>query len=74
MKWFKEVFLKSLTDGMKVGQSRWITEKQVAVCLRYMKPDPYSPCAHYQMKVDGVWYFLSVQKKGYGKLSISDHL
>jgi hypothetical protein len=74
MKWFKETFLPSLADGMEVGQFRWITEKQTAVCLRYMKPDPYSPCTHYQIKVDGTWYFVSVMKKGYGKLSISDHL
>jgi hypothetical protein len=74
MKWFKETFLPSLTAGMELNQSRWITEKQVAICLRYMKQDPYSSCAHYQIKVDGTWYFVSVMKKGYGKLSISDHL
>ena len=74
MKWFKEVFLPSIASGLNINQSKWITEKQVSICLRYMKPDPYSPCSHYQIKVDNLWYFLSVQKKGYGKLSISDHL
>ena len=72
MKWFKEVFLPSLADGMRINQSRWITEKQVAVCLRYMEQDPYF--CHYRIKVDGIWYFVHVMKKGYGRLTISDHL
>ena len=70
MKWFKTVFLPSLTENMTLNQSRWITEKQVDVCLRYMQPDPWSPCRHYQIKVDGQWYILSVMKKGYGRLTI----
>ena len=74
MKWFKEVFLPSIANGLNLNQSKWITEKQVDVCLRYMKPDPFSPCDHYQIKVDNLWYFVSVQKKGYGRLTISDHL
>ena len=76
MKWFKEVFLPSIADGLTVNHNspRWITEKQVAICLRYMKPDPYSPCDKYQIKVNGIWYFLYVKKKGYGGLYIADHL
>lgn len=73
MKWFKEVFLPSLTENMTINQSRWITEKQVDICLRYMKPDPWSPCRHYEIQVDGVWYVLSVMKKGYGSLTIMQY-
>ena len=76
MKWFKEVFLPSLADGLTVNHNsaRHITEKQVAICLKYMKPDPYSDLWKYQIKVDGIWYTVYQHKKGYGSLFISDHL
>ena len=72
MKWFKEVFLPSLADGMSVNQSRWITEKQVAVCFKYMeKSNYYDRCF---IQIDGLWYIVDRKKKGYGRLEISDHL
>ena len=75
MKWFKEIFLPSLADGLRVNHNsaRRITAKQLDVCLRYMPPDPYSECGKRQIKVDGVWYFVYPHKH-YGSLFIADHL
>ena len=70
MKWFKEVFLPSITEGMPINSSRWITEKQAAICLRYMQQDKWF--GGYQIKVNGLWYSVSVMKKGYGRITVSE--
>lgn len=72
MKWFEEVFLPSLIAEMKVGQSRWITEKQVAVCFKYMEKSRYYDRCF--VKVNGLWVIVNRKKKGYGRLEVSDHL
>lgn len=72
MKWFNEVFLPSLVDGMKINQSRWITEKQLIVCFKYMEKSKYYERCF--IKIGDLWYIADRMKKGYGRLTVSDHL
>ena len=38
MKWFRNVFLPSLEERYNAKSGKmWLTEKQVAVCMRYME-------------------------------------
>lgn len=71
MKWFIEVFIPSLESRMKNGACDcWITEKQVAVCRKYMKPKEYYP--GYYIKVGQWQYSVTVFKKGYGRFTRTD--
>lgn len=37
MKWFDDVFLRSLFDQTGTNRDRWITAKQTAICIKYMQ-------------------------------------
>lgn len=68
-KWFEGIFLPSLEEGIKAGAcERWITEKQVDVCLKYMKEDRYF--GNYFIKTKGKKYTVHVFKKGYGQFTV----
>lgn len=70
MKWFTEVFLKSLDERFEGKNSIWLTEKQVAVCCRYMKESRYFSFLYI---VVGDWqYSLEIMKKGYGRMVRED--
>ena len=52
------------------GGSCWITEKQVNICRKYMKPVSISPQLYI---VIGEWqYTLGIYQKGYGRLTRED--
>lgn len=72
MKWFKEVFIKSLDEKFNEKQSGsiWITEKQVSICLKYMKP--VSVYTSYFIVIGDYQYTMSIMKKGYGRLTRED--
>ena len=72
MKWFKEVFLKSIDSKLDEHPTTgiWITEKQVAICLKYMQPKSTSPT--YFIIVGDYQYTLSIYKKGYGRIIKTD--
>lgn len=72
MKWFEEVFIKSLDSRLDKSQSTgvWMTEKQVNICLKYMKPRSVN--TGYYIVIGDYQYTLSLYKKGYGKLTKTD--
>lgn len=80
MKWFKNVFIKSLDEQFDLKDnsnhrefacsSIWISEKQVSICLKYMKEKP--TFSGYYIKIDGFCYSLTIMKKGYGRLTRED--
>ena len=37
MKWFDDVFLKSLFNQTGANRDKWITAKQTAICIKYMQ-------------------------------------
>lgn len=72
MKWFIDTFLKSLDERLnqtEAGQI-WVTEKQVDVLRRYMKPCEYAE--GYYIIVGDYQYTLHIMKKGYGKFFRED--
>lgn len=75
MKWFVEEFIPSLERGFKhidsVGcAQRWISEKQVAICKKYMKQKSTSADLY---TIVGDWqYTVTVFKKGYGRFTRED--
>lgn len=69
MDWFENVFIPSM--GLEAdGASRWITEKQVYICLKYMKACPYR--VGYYIYIGEWMYHMTIMKKGYGRLTKSD--
>ena len=72
MKWFREVFLKSLIEQLEKRQSNqmWITEKQADICKKYMTQK--SACGDYYIVVDGWQYDVKIMQKGYARFSKVD--
>ena len=72
MKWFKETFISSLVKDLSFDSEgaaeRFISEKQVDVCLRYMRPDRYFD--RYFIRIGNDRYSVYVFKKGYGRLTV----
>jgi hypothetical protein len=58
--WFEGKFLASLKNG------QWITEKQVAICKRYMVASRYS-ARKYLLASGNVKYTVDESAKGYGR-------
>lgn len=66
MKWFTEVFLKSLDERFNGTTKIWLTEKQVDICRKYMK---YSEYYSFLYIIAGEYqYSLAIMKKGYGRM------
>lgn len=72
MNWFIGTFLKSLDERINAtdSQSIWVSEKQVNICRKYMKPT--SVYSNYYIVVGDMQYTLSVMQKGYGRMSRCD--
>lgn len=66
MKWFTEVFLKSLDERFSGTTNIWLTEKQVDVCRRYMKQSQYFSFLY--IIVGEYQYSVWIMKKGYGRM------
>ena len=71
MKWFIETFMKSIDDRItNSGKSyAWITEKQVRVCLKYMKPQSVND--GYYIVIGDSQYLMQIYKD-YGKITKCD--
>ena len=39
MKWFEDVFLKSIFDRIGANNSKWLTVKQTSICCQYMEQE-----------------------------------
>lgn len=74
MKWFEEVFIKSLDGKLdeKPNSGIWLTEKQVYICLKYMKPRSVN--TGYYIVIGDYQYSLAIYKKGYGRLTKSNKM
>lgn len=70
MKWFTEVFLKSLDEKFSSTSNIWLTEKQVNVCRKYMKQSQYYSFLY--IVVGEYQYSLAIMKKGYGRMVRED--
>ena len=62
-KWFTETFLSSMKN------QQWLTEKQVAICKRYMNEDRDLNIWHIEHEFKN--YTIVVYPKGYGKIFIT---
>ena len=58
--WFEGTFLDSLKNG------QWITEKQVAICKKYMTESRYN-AREYKLACANTEYVVHEYQKGYGK-------
>lgn len=66
MKWFTDVFLKSLDERFSETTIIWLTAKQADVCSRYMKRAEYHP--FYYITVGEYQYSMIIVKKGLGRM------
>ena len=64
-KWFEETFLASLKN------EQWLSEKQVAVCMRYMRSSEFA--GKYYLVVKNMRYEVYVKNKGYGKFYAEEY-
>lgn len=58
--WFENAFLTSLKH------EQWLTEKQVAICKKYMVADRYS-ARKFRIAIENIEYVVTEYQKGYGK-------
>lgn len=64
--WFEGKFLASLKNG------QWITEKQVAICKKYMVASRYS-ARTYKLASGNTEYVVTEYAKGYGKFTRQEY-
>ena len=71
MKWFTDVFLKSFDSRFDAGKIQvWLSEKQDAVCRKYMKESRCFDFLH--VETEKYQYTLSYTKKGFARLRRCD--